>query len=91
VKEYLDSSEPMASHQFIQRLLLSRGLRDLVHHGSHHNQMFDASSLSFLFRQAGFQGPEVKQFRDSAIPDVANIELESRKSESLYVEARKLP
>jgi ubiquinone/menaquinone biosynthesis C-methylase UbiE len=91
VNEYLASSEPMASHQFIRRLFLSGGLRDLIHPGNHHNQMFDANSLAFLFRQAGFHLPEVKQFGDSAIPDIAEIELESRKHETLYVEALKLP
>lgn len=91
IKDYLESREPMASHEFVDRLLMSRGLQDLIHRGRHHHQMFDANSLGFLFREAGFLQPKVKQFRESAIPDIADVELESRKSESVYVEALKSP
>lgn len=91
VNDYLGSSDSIASHRFVERLLLTQDVRDLVHRGSHHRQMFDANSLIFLFREAGFQGPEVRQFCDSGIPDIDAVELESRKAESLYVEALKLP
>lgn len=90
IDDYLGTSDPMASHQFVERLLLTQGVRDLVHRGSHHRQMFDANSLIFLFREAGFQRPAVRKFRDSSIPDIDAVELESRRAESLYVEALKL-
>jgi hypothetical protein len=51
--------------------------------------MLDARSLTCLLRRAGFTEPEVSSFRQSAMPDIEAIELEVRKQESLYVEARK--
>ena len=90
VRDYLaDSTDSLASHRFISRLLLTAGLRDIVHAGAHHKQMFDASSLVHMLREAGFPAPEVSTFGSSRIARIAEIELESRRSESLYVEAAK--
>jgi predicted SAM-dependent methyltransferase len=88
VRDYLaDSADAMASHRFISRLLLTAGLRDIVHAGAHHKQMFDARSLVHVLREVGFPTPEVSTFGSSRIAQIAEIELESRRSESLYVEA----
>jgi predicted SAM-dependent methyltransferase len=88
VRDYLaDTSNPKASHRFIGRLLLTSGVRDVIHPGAHHKQMFDAASLIQLLREAGFPTPAVSAFGSSCIPEIANIELESRRSESLYVES----
>ena len=88
VRDYVaDTVNPKASHRFIGRLLLTSGLRDVFHPGAHHKQMFDAASLCHLFREAGFPSPSVSAFGSSRIPDIAAIELESRSSESLYVES----
>ena len=89
VQWYLGDESAMASHDFLQRLCLNRGIRDLVHPGANHAQMFDQRSLCHLLRQAGFANPEVSSFRRSLIPDIERIELEERRNESLYVEARK--
>lgn len=88
VRDYLaDTANPNASHRFIGRLLLTSGVRDVLHSGAHHKQMFDAASLVHLQREAGFQSPAVSAFGSSRIPGIKDIELESRRSESLYVEA----
>jgi predicted SAM-dependent methyltransferase len=86
-REYLRDSDPMASHRFVDRLLLSHTIRDLFHRGAHHSQMFDESSLIALLRQAGFEQPAVSNFMQSRIADITLIELEQRKHESLYVES----
>jgi len=88
VRDYLaEAANPKASHRFIGRLLLTGSVRDVVHPGAHHKQMFDAASLVHLFMEAGFPTPSVSAFGSSHIPDIADIELESRRSESLYVES----
>ena len=90
VREYLaDCENPKASHQFIGRLLLISGVRDLLHPGAHHRQMFDGSSLVHMLAEAGFASPEVSSFGNSRIPEIESIELESRRAESLYVECVK--
>jgi SAM-dependent methyltransferase len=89
VRDYLTDSEAMASHRFVDRLLLRHTWQDLLHPGAHHCQMFDGRSLVSMFREAGFSDAHVSQFGDSQIPDVLKVELESRKSESLYVEGTK--
>ena len=86
-REYLRDSDPMASHRFVDRLLLSHTIHDLFHRGAHHSQMFDESSLIALLRQAGFEEPIVSNFMQSRITDITLIELEQRKHESLYVES----
>jgi predicted SAM-dependent methyltransferase len=86
-REYLGDSDPMASHRFVDRLLLSHTIHDLFHRGAHHSQMFDESSLIALLRQAGFEQPAVSNFMQSRIADITLIELEQRKHESLYVES----
>jgi predicted SAM-dependent methyltransferase len=89
VGDYLNDSTAMASHRFIDRLLLRHTWQDFFHPGAHHCQMFDSRSLISMFREAGFSDAEVSQFGDSQIPDIVRVELESRKKESLYVEAAK--
>ena len=90
VRQYLaDSTDPKASHRFIGRLLLVSGIRDVLHPGAHHRQMFDRKSLPHMLKEAGFFSPEVSGFRNSRIPDIRDIELESRRGESLYVECER--
>ena len=88
VRDYLaDTAHPLASHRFVSRLLLTSSVRDMVHAGAHHKQMFDAHSLAHMLREAGFLAPELSTFGSSRIAEIAEIELESRRCESLYVEA----
>ena len=89
VNDYLHDESPLASHTFVRRLSLSRNFHDLVHPGSNHSQMFDQRSLSHMLKEAGFAAPEVCGFRSSRILDIALVELEERKHETLYVEAEK--
>lgn len=89
VRDYLADSTPLASHRFIDRLLIRHTWQDILHPGAHHCQMFDSRSLVAMLREAGFENADASQFGESGIPDVLQVELESRKSESLYVEARK--
>jgi hypothetical protein len=49
----------------------------------------DASVARIYSSHTGFPTPEVSAFGSSRIADIAEIELESRRSESLYVEAAK--
>jgi hypothetical protein len=84
VNDYLaDGSAP----NLIDRMQLRSNVSDLFHKGSHHQTMYDAKYLAFLFRQSGFLYPKQKEFRQSLIPDIESVELESRKDESLYMEA----
>jgi predicted SAM-dependent methyltransferase len=86
VDDYLaDGSAPI----FIDRLHLRSNVSEVFHRGAHHQTMYDASYLAFLFRQSGFSHPERKEFGHSEIPDIGSVELESRKHESLYMEATK--
>jgi len=89
VHDYLADPDPMASHRFISRLLLGHTWRDLLHAGAHHSQMFDARSLVAMLKVAGFLDPRPSRFGDSRIPDLHEVESESRRDESLYVEAEK--
>ncbi|MGB6385596.1 MAG: methyltransferase domain-containing protein [Terriglobales bacterium] len=90
VREYLaDRENPKASHRFIGRLLLISGVRDILHPGAHHRQMFDGNSLVHMLKEAGFVSPEVSSFGKSRISEIDKIELESRRAESLYVECVK--
>lgn len=89
VREYCVDSEPLASHRFLSRLSLSHSLQDIVHPGSNHSQMFDGRSLVHLLNAAGFAKPEVSSYRMSGIPEIEELELEVRRRESLYVEARR--
>jgi len=89
VRDYLNDSQAMASHRFVDRLLLRHTWQDFFHPGAHHCQMFDSRSLVSMLREAGFADAQVSHFGDSQIPDIATVELESRKGESLYVEATK--
>jgi len=88
VRDYLaDTADPMASHRFVSRLRLNASVRDIVHAGAHHKQMFDARSLVHMLQGTGFPAPELSTFGSSRIAEIAKIELKSRRSESLYVEA----
>jgi predicted SAM-dependent methyltransferase len=89
VREYLEDSDPLASHRFLSRLSFRHSIKDLIHPGANHSQMFDKHSLAHLLRQSGFAQTEVSRFRESRIPDITDIELTVRKRESLYVEAVK--
>jgi len=89
VRDYLADPAPLASHRFVDRLLLRHTWQDVLHPGAHHCQMFDSRSLVFMLREAGFENARVTSFGDSRIPHLTKVELESRKSESLYVEATK--
>jgi hypothetical protein len=92
VTNYLSDPDPLASHKLLRRLSLKgSALRDLLRKGRRYEQMFDARSLSHLFVDAGFTSPEVCRFKQSRIPEIAAIELEERKWESLYIEACKSP
>lgn len=53
-----------------------------------HKFAYDFETLAFILKQNGFVDIEQRSFRDSAMPELA-IGQESRKTESLYVEARK--
>ncbi|HLW86811.1 MAG TPA: methyltransferase domain-containing protein [Candidatus Sulfotelmatobacter sp.] len=88
-REYLADPKPLAAQTFLSRLSLNHSLQDFVHPGSNHSQMFDARALVHLLRNAGFENVEVSSYRKSAIPEIDSIELEVRRNESLYVEARK--
>jgi predicted SAM-dependent methyltransferase len=89
LRDYSQDPDPLASHRFLDRLSLRHTTHDLFHPGSNHSQMFDARSLTHLLRTAGFPDPDVCEFGESAIPDVALLDLEVRRHESLYVEAKK--
>jgi SAM-dependent methyltransferase len=89
VREYIEDTSPMASHTLLSRLSLTHSLRDVVHPGSNHSQMFDRRSLVHLLQSAGFANPLPRPFRESAIPEIERLELEVRQRESLYVEAQK--
>jgi hypothetical protein len=49
--------------------------------------MYDRLSLAALLREAGFTQVSDRPFRQSAIPEIAALEPESRREESVYVEA----
>ena len=89
VRDYLSDGAALASHRFVDRLLLRHSWRDLLHPGAHHCQMFDGRSLTAMLQKAGFECARVSLFGESHIPSVMEVELESRKRESLYVEAEK--
>jgi predicted SAM-dependent methyltransferase len=89
VRDYVADKDAMASHKFISRLMLNHSLQDVIHPGSNHSQMFDQRSLAHLLQEAGFSSPGVRAFRESEIPEIDRLELEVRRDESLYVEARK--
>ena len=89
VQDYLADSGSMASHKFVDRLLLHHTWQDLLHPGAHHAQMFDRRSLRAMFRDAGFSDAVERLFGGSGIPSILDVELESRQRKSLYVEAVK--
>ncbi len=56
VRDYFAAAaDPMASHRFISRLLLTSSVRDLVHAGAHHKQMFDTRSLFHMLQESVFR------------------------------------
>ncbi|HTW56758.1 MAG TPA: methyltransferase domain-containing protein [Terriglobales bacterium] len=88
-REYLADASPQAAQNFLSRLSLSHSFQDVFHPGSNHSQMFDGKALVRLLREAGFARVDVSSFGKSAIPEIDQLELEVRRNESLYVEARK--
>jgi Uncharacterized protein conserved in bacteria len=88
-REYLADTSPQAAQTFLSRLSLNHSIQDVIHPGSNHAQMFDGKALVHLLREAGFEQVALSKFRESAIPEIADIELEVRKRESLYVESCK--
>lgn len=88
-REYLADSDPLASEKFLKRISLRHSWRDFLHSGSSVTQMFDTRSLVHMLRAAGFENVEPSSYRISAIPEIDQIELEVRRRESIYVEARK--
>ena len=86
VNDYLAGE---SAEKFVDRLQLRSNASDLFHKGAHHRAMYDANYLATVFRSAGFPSPEQKRFLESRIPDIASVEPESRKFESLYMEAVK--
>ncbi len=88
-REYLGDGNPQAAQKFLERLSLHHSFQDIFHPGSNHSQMFDGKALVHLLREAGFEQVAVSSFGQSAIPEIDQLELEVRRSESLYVEARK--
>jgi SAM-dependent methyltransferase len=89
VREYLADSSPQAAQTFLSRLYLNHSVHDIVHPGSNHSQMFDGKSLLQLLREAGFAQPEISEYGKSGIAEIDQLDLEVRRGESLYVEARK--
>ena len=88
-REYLDDSNPLAAEKFMKRVTLLHTWRDFLHPGSSVTQMFDGRSLIHMLHSAGFEHAEVSSYRISAIPEVDQLDLEVRRRESLYVEAKK--
>lgn len=89
VHDYLADSTPTASHRLVERLLLRHTWQDWFHPGAHNSQMFDSRSLIAVLREAGFADAQARQFGDSCIHRIQDVELQSRRRESLYVEAQK--
>jgi SAM-dependent methyltransferase len=89
VQEYLSDPGPLAAQNFLSRLSLNHSIHDVIHPGSNHSQMFDGKALVHLLREAGFENPTVSSFGQSRIPEIAQLDLEVRRGESLYVEACK--
>lgn len=89
VREYLADPKPLAAQTLLSRMSLNHSLQDVIHPGSNHSQMFDGKALVHLLHEAGFEQVEVSGYGKSGIPEIDQIELEVRRSESLYVEARK--
>jgi predicted SAM-dependent methyltransferase len=87
VRDYLADSRPQAAQEMLSKLSLNHSWQDVLHPGSNHSQMFDGKALVHMLREAGFEQVEVSTFGKSAIPEITQLELEVRKSESLYVEA----
>lgn len=54
---------------------------------SYHRWMYDARSLCHLLSQIGYQKIRECAFREGAIPELAQLDLPERKSESFYMEA----
>jgi SAM-dependent methyltransferase len=88
-REYLADPNPLASQTFLSRLSLHHSWQDFMHPGSNHSQMLDGRSLAHMLRTAGFDEVAVSSYRTSAIPEIQQLDLEVRRRESLYVEARK--
>jgi SAM-dependent methyltransferase len=75
--------------RLVERLHLSSNFSDVFHKGACHRAMYDADYLAFLFNKAGFASPERRQFGESHIPEIGEVELESRRFGGLFMEATK--
>jgi predicted SAM-dependent methyltransferase len=90
VKDYLADPDTAASHKLMRRLSpKSSPIRDLLRKGRRYEQMFDARSLAELLAEAGFKDARACEFKQSRIAEIDVLEVERRRSESLYVEASK--
>jgi len=89
VREYMADPQPSAAQTLLSRMSLNHSFQDVLHPGSNHSQMFDTKALVHLLGEAGFERVEASTFGRSAIPEIAQIELEVRRRESIYVEAIK--
>lgn len=54
-----------------------------------HHWMWDAPSLMTVVRQIGFREVRERAFLQSSIPEVQYLDLDSRRTESIYIEAYK--
>ena len=64
------------------------GMLNHIFYGWQHRWIFDFAELSYAAEQAGFDpaGITRRSFRESAVPEMAELDIESRAIESLYVE-----
>lgn len=64
-------------------------INQMMREDGQHLWAYDAASMLLALRKAGFVAPRETQFRESAHPDMRQIDSESRAFESLYVECVK--
>jgi SAM-dependent methyltransferase len=88
-RTFFGESEKPVADLFLDSLYLE-GLRDRpplekILYGLH-KYMYDAESLTFLLRSAGFHNVRICNFREGSCPDLEKIENRTR---SVYIEAQK--
>jgi predicted SAM-dependent methyltransferase len=91
----LDAGDSTAADEFLRSLLLAqedadeslKGIAKRALGRELHHWMYDRLSLTRLLTDAGFTTAEPRAFAQSRIPEIAELELEDRASESVYVEA----
>jgi hypothetical protein len=59
-----------------------------IFYGWQHRWIFDFEEMRYAAEQAGFDpaGVTKRSFRESAVPEMAEMDIEGRSRESLYVE-----